>query len=50
MGDTTHLNPEIKEAAARHKQKANVAFCDGRVETLPFKSLFFDKDDISLQR
>ena len=50
IGETTHLNPEIKDAAVRHKQRANVAFCDGRVETLTFKSLFYDKDDNSLQR
>ena len=40
----------INETAKCHDRRANAVFCDGRAETMTFKSLFFDKDDASLRR
>jgi prepilin-type processing-associated H-X9-DG protein/prepilin-type N-terminal cleavage/methylation domain-containing protein len=40
----------VKRAAARHRNRGNVAFCDGHVEALTFKRLFLVRDDVSLRR
>jgi prepilin-type processing-associated H-X9-DG protein/prepilin-type N-terminal cleavage/methylation domain-containing protein len=37
-------------ALGRHKQKANVVFCDGHVETPTLKNLFEDNSDSALTR
>jgi prepilin-type processing-associated H-X9-DG protein/prepilin-type N-terminal cleavage/methylation domain-containing protein len=43
--------PKLNRATqAMHGQRANVAFCDGHVEAIPFQSLFFDKTDAALSR
>lgn len=39
-----------KMAERTHNRRANVVFCDAHVETLTFKSLFFDTNDASLRR
>jgi len=41
---------DLSRANARHKGKANVAFCDGHVESPTLKSLFEDKNDPDLVR
>ncbi len=40
----------VKAAAARHQRRGSMVFCDGHVESIPFKRLFFDRDDASLRR
>jgi prepilin-type processing-associated H-X9-DG protein/prepilin-type N-terminal cleavage/methylation domain-containing protein len=40
----------VKKASARHRNQGNVSFCDGHVEAVKFKRLFFDRDDASLRR
>jgi prepilin-type processing-associated H-X9-DG protein len=37
-------------AAGIHDRRSNVLFCDGHIETLTFKGLFFDTADASLRR
>jgi prepilin-type N-terminal cleavage/methylation domain-containing protein/prepilin-type processing-associated H-X9-DG protein len=44
------LSDHVKRASARHRNQGNVAFCDGHVEAVKFKRLFFDRDDASLRR
>ena len=39
-----------KRAAARHRLRGNVVFCDGHVEALTFRRLFLERDDASLRR
>jgi len=49
-----YRNPDakwrVKQAGARHRNQGNVVFCDGHVEAIPFRRLFLDRDDASLQR
>jgi prepilin-type N-terminal cleavage/methylation domain-containing protein/prepilin-type processing-associated H-X9-DG protein len=40
----------VKGASARHGNRGNVVFCDGHVEAVKFRRLFFDRDDDSLRR
>jgi len=42
--------PDLKVAEQRHQRRANIAFCDTHVETLPFKKLFIDDSDEALSR
>lgn len=44
------LTQGVAEASARHRERANVVFCDGHTETVAFKKLFLDKSDDSLAR
>jgi prepilin-type processing-associated H-X9-DG protein len=39
-----------KRGIQRHNGRANVGFCDGHVENLPFKPLFLDTSDAALSR
>jgi len=41
---------DTREPHARHQDRANVAFCDGHVETVTLKSLFDDTSDQALSR
>ena len=41
---------DVKIAEQRHRRRANIAFCDGHVETLAFKVLFLDTSDNALCR
>ncbi len=38
------------KAKERHNSKANVVFCDGHVEALSFKTLFWETNDVALSR
>jgi prepilin-type N-terminal cleavage/methylation domain-containing protein/prepilin-type processing-associated H-X9-DG protein len=40
----------VKRAAARHRNRGTVEFCDGHVEALTFRRLFLDRDDASLRQ
>jgi prepilin-type N-terminal cleavage/methylation domain-containing protein/prepilin-type processing-associated H-X9-DG protein len=48
--DWVSSGDRVKKASARHRNAGNVAFCDGHVEGLKFRELFFDRDDASLRR
>jgi prepilin-type N-terminal cleavage/methylation domain-containing protein/prepilin-type processing-associated H-X9-DG protein len=41
---------DTREPHTRHQDRANIAFCDGHVETLTLKSLFEDTTDGALSR
>ncbi|MBL9134770.1 MAG: prepilin-type N-terminal cleavage/methylation domain-containing protein [Verrucomicrobiales bacterium] len=40
----------VRRAAARHSNRGNIVFCDGHVESVPFRRLFLERDDASLRR
>jgi prepilin-type processing-associated H-X9-DG protein len=47
------MDPMVKMNKAvngMHDRRGNVTFCDGHVESLTLKKLFFDQDDASLRR
>jgi prepilin-type processing-associated H-X9-DG protein/prepilin-type N-terminal cleavage/methylation domain-containing protein len=47
---TSAPDQSVRRAAMRHRHQGNVVFCDGHVEAVKFKRLFFDRDDASLRR
>ncbi len=49
-GSGTFGAQRINPAAVRHDSRANIVFCDGHVEGMMFKRLFFDQDDAALRR
>lgn len=49
-GNGTYFIDAMKRASARHQKRGNIFFCDGHVESVTFKRLFFDRDDASLRR
>ena len=48
--DVPYLAPLTKEPTLRHQNKANIAFCDGHVESPTLVSLFEDTSDGGLSR
>ena len=49
-GDMTATKESTKRSYSRHQGKANVAFCDGHVESPTLKFLFEDTSDAALSR
>jgi prepilin-type processing-associated H-X9-DG protein len=46
----TGVVESVKRATARHRNRANIVFCDGHAEAKPLKRLFLDRNDASLRQ
>jgi prepilin-type N-terminal cleavage/methylation domain-containing protein/prepilin-type processing-associated H-X9-DG protein len=44
------LADDIRDCSKRHDGTANIGFCDGHVENIRFKPLFYDETEASLRR